>query len=728
MTRKKPKSKHTLTSGKMDASTTRSIAPTELLRRLLLGAICALFVARPLFTSESAAVDGDGLPVVMLWLILCVVWLLGACSQSKFRLRAGPVDLFVLLLIVLHSIAALVATYHGSPRPAVNMLWQWVGLGSAFFLARQCIKTGREIRAVVVVMIALAVAISGYGLYQYTCELPQTCADYAKNPDQTLRDAKIWYPPNSAQRRLFESRLNSTEPLGTFALANSLAGFLAPWLVILLGVGFSLKPTDQSKGWIWSAVVICGVPIAVCLALTRSRTACLAAVFGVALVWMLSRLHKKQTTSLALIVIVVVVMVAVVVGLTHLDLVSAAVKSLEYRVEYWRSTFHMIAENPWFGCGPGNFQDTYTRYKLPQASEEVADPHNFILEIWSTSGTPAMLAMLAVLGYFAWSVYRGCGREFNETSPNNDNGSYPTNFVYAGAAVGFLLAWPLSLVSAVPSSTVVFVLGMPLAVASIVLLDAWVKFGRMLTWLPTIGIVVLLVNLLGAGGIGFPGVAGTLWLLLAIRLNMDEVENCQGCEPGLVVPRYAAFAGFVTVVVLAIACYNSGYRPVLRCQTLLRQASRQPSQSELVLRAATVADPLSAKPWDRLAWLEFSKWQQTKGSYHIKRFEVFNRNALKLAPSSSALQLVTGDRYLTFYSETHRPEFAECSVEAYTKAVELYPNNGLWHAKLAVAFRAIGKQAEFEREADFALRLDELTPHADKKLPEELRQNLMRRP
>ena len=31
----------------------------------------------------------------------------------------------------------------------------------------------------------------------------------------------------------------------------------------------------------------------------------------------------------------------------------------------------------------------------------MADPHNFLLEIWATAGTPAALAFLAVLGCFA---------------------------------------------------------------------------------------------------------------------------------------------------------------------------------------------------------------------------------------------------------------------------------------------------------------------------------------
>ena len=55
--------------------------------------------------------------------------------------------------------------------------------------------------------------------------------------------------------------------------------------------------------------------------------------------------------------------------------------------EYWQSTLTMIVRHPWLGVGPGNFQDYYTQFKLPAASEEIRDPHNFVLEVWATAGT-----------------------------------------------------------------------------------------------------------------------------------------------------------------------------------------------------------------------------------------------------------------------------------------------------------------------------------------------------
>ena len=54
------------------------------LRPWLLCGMTAVLVARPLFPSESAAANGDGLSVVMLWIALGVFWLLGIVGRPKF--------------------------------------------------------------------------------------------------------------------------------------------------------------------------------------------------------------------------------------------------------------------------------------------------------------------------------------------------------------------------------------------------------------------------------------------------------------------------------------------------------------------------------------------------------------------------------------------------------------------------------------------------------------------
>ena len=392
-------------------------------RPWLLAGMISLLVARSLYPSESAASQGDGLPMVMLWLSLAVIWLTGAIGSPRFRLRFGPVDAAVLALVAWQCIAAVHAVQYGSPRPAWNMLWEWVGLGMVFFLARQLIDDAREARAVVAAMIALMAAISVYGIYQRAIELPALQGQYAADPEGMLRENGLNYPPGTPLRDLLERRLANREPPGTFALTNSLAAALAPWLVVGLGTAAAAwRHRGRWIGWL-----VCLVPIAVCLLLTKSRSGYAAAAVGIGWLALCSRhtpcavrpaapvarfflgncrllavgtRRVPATGKRWLAAAVLVAGFAAVAVFSAGFGKSAATTSFGYRVQYWQATLQMIADRPWFGCGPGNFQDVYTQYKLPDASEEVADPHNFLLEVWATAGTPAVLALLGVLGLF----------------------------------------------------------------------------------------------------------------------------------------------------------------------------------------------------------------------------------------------------------------------------------------------------------------------------------------
>jgi len=719
-----------------------AISQTDRLRPWLLGGLMALLVARPLFPSESAAVHGDGLTVVMLWIALAVFWLLGAVGRSKFSFRFGGVDAAVLALVLWHTVAALWACTQGSPRPAVNMLWEWVGMGLCFLLARQFITTAREARATVAVMIALAVALAAYGLYQYAYEMPQTRADYAADPDLAMRETGLWFPPGSPERKRFEDRLQSTEPIATFALTNSLAGFLAPWLVILAAVA-CLKGQGRKR---ILGLVLCLIPVAICLILTKSRGGYIATGAGLAAVGLCCRKRTTRfgwkaplaaTGGLALLVAV-----ALAVGGLDREVFSQASKSLGYRVQYWQSSLRMIADHPWVGCGPGNFQEVYTQYKLPEASEEITDPHNFLLEIWATSGTPAMAAFLVMLGCFVWSMFKTdestsgglsqCSFDENGTVPFGS--AHPPTpapspdawlHVLAGGVFGFLLAVPLGTLSAAPPGTTSVFCGLPPALATLVILFGWIRDGRLPSYLPALGIAVLLIHLLAAGGIGLPSVAGTFWLLLALGLQGQRPHACRTA---------VAWAMLAAAVGLAVACYWTAYAPVLGCQARLRLSEREPTKTVEHLEAAATADPLSAEPWRRLAAIHFERWRWNPSEDGFQRFKRADARMLELAPQSTPAWSASGDRYFRASAKTdrHGEKLVDVAllkaVEAYRQAVRLYPNSAMNRAKLAEAYRAAGDLPAFRHEAEAALRLDKATPHNDKKLPADLRDQLLRGP
>ncbi|MGO8751890.1 MAG: O-antigen ligase family protein [Thermoguttaceae bacterium] len=597
---------------------------TDRLRPWLLTAVAALVVVRPLFPGEGA-VDGDGLPVVMLWLALVVFWLLGVIGRSDFRVRFGRTDAALLAFLALYAIAALWASQHGAPRPALNMLWEWVGMGLSFFLIRQCIVERQEARALAAVMVGLAVALAGLGFYQYFYDLPKTRAEYWRNPDEALQRNDLWYPPGSAERKLFESRLESVEPIATFALTNSLAGYLAPWLVIVVGIGVAGAGRSPHRLRVTAAATAIAIWICACLILTKSRSGYIATAVGcslvVASVGKARRLRWKALVP-AIGILALLVWGAIAVKGLDIEVLSEASKSLGYRVQYWQGAWKIISEHPILGCGPGNFQTTYPRFKLPEASEEVADPHNFFLEVWATAGTPAAIAFAAVLGTYLWAVFLGGGKKeeglllrdgqcsasvpASKPVPQDMPVSFVRSiyFLVAGGALGFLGALGFGM------SPEMLLLGLPSAAVTVALLWHWVHQGKFPAKLAAIGVIALLVNLLAAGGICFPSVAGTLWILLALGLNLredDAVVNtphicgqlARGAKeeqpvlaPGQSIAdgrrendgyrcsRRLGIAMLGAFLLLTIGCYMTAYGPVFRAKRILMAAERVSAEAD----------------------------------------------------------------------------------------------------------------------------------------------------
>jgi len=713
-------------------------SPGGRLRPGLLIAAAALLVGRPLLPSEAMPSRGDQLPWNMLWIVLAATWLIGHLRRGRFTLRFGMADLALLIMIAWTAISGCFAVEHAAPRAAINATWQWVVVGLAFFLLRQLIHTRGEARALVVAMVALCVVESATGLHQYAISFPAMRRQYAEDPESMLREAGQPLAPGSAERQRFENRLMSREPLGTFALANSLAGLLVPWLVLAVAV-----VAFRGRGWRgmakWrrpAAGIATAMPLAAVLILTKSRSAYLATVAGLlafAAAGLFKRpSHRAKRRSVAwaagLVAIVALVAAAWLAGGLDRQVLSEAPKSLSYRLEYWQSTLTMIRDQPWFGVGPGQFQDRYTRYKLPQASEEIADPHNFLLEIAATSGVPASLALLAFLALLFGRVIKprpACHVQdgaFEKLSPEDKR------LAWIAPPAGIALAWVVGL--AFPALVdVPLDLGTAVALIAIAAIVAavwsrWVEQGELPASVVAVALAALLIHLSAAGGIAFPGVAGTLWLLAALCLALTEPSG-----PPIQRPLWQALAGLVLLLAVAIGWYLTAYRPVVVAQGELLAASLPNASAHEVeahLLAAARADPYSAEPWQRLAQQRFQRWLSQPTVETWASFDRALQRTVKLRPDSSVVWLSAGELYSAAFEKSGDRRPLRRAVESLRQAVSRYPTQAAYHAKLAIALKMSGKVVEAADEARTALGLSQATPHTDQKLSPELRASIRR--
>jgi tetratricopeptide (TPR) repeat protein len=516
--------------------------------------------------------------------------------------------------------------------------------------------------------------------------------------------------------QLFRDRVAIVEPIATFALTNSLAGFLAPWLFVAMGIAV-IVGRDRSPTWPRAAA---GVALAVlimagCFFLTKSRTAWLAVAGGMALLawreWRGSRGFGWRIPALAGAAMIAVVVGVFLAGGLDREVISESPKSLRYRLEYWQATAAMIHDHPWWGVGVGNFQDHYTVYKLPQASETIADPHNFLLEIWATAGLPAFLALLAVFVCLAWRAFRRDGHASQVSL--GANGVFA---VYAGALAGLVLALPLGLAVGFPLDVSLVVVGVPLGAACVFLLHDWTRGGRLPAYLPILAIVVLLTNFLAAGGIGFVSIATSLWLLAAMVSVMAPLSH-----PTFILDRKWSAGVVGLALTLGAVFYLTAYRPTLTATTLLKRGEAELERGRIEAAAqeflaAAAADPYGDEAWRNLALLYGGHWIQTGSPQSLKAFEHAASQAVQRNPGSYALRKMIGDLYLEGYRRSPQPEYLRASLNAYRKAVGRYPNNARLRVGLAWRLHLEGDRQGAAEEATAALDLDRQNPHGEQKL------------
>lgn len=728
-------------------------------RPALLVLVTALLVSTPLVASESLLTHGTFATWHVMWLALAAFSLVGSTLVTNHSHRWTWADLCVAVLVGWHLLSAYLCD--GNQRHAWNAAWQWAAYGAMAIVLRQQLTSAKETRALVGVMIALALAVSLHALYQYGYSQPQARAEFAKDPETVLRNSGINAPKGTPLRALAESRISSLEPTAEFALTNSLAGYLLPWLLVALAVAF----WSVQRGYSWKTVVtLLGIAVVIAgvLVLTKSRTAWLAAAGGCALIPLFCRrsgwqLDWRWPAGFAAVVLVIGLVAVAAKGLDA-EVLSESPKSVLYRLEYWRGTAALIADAPWFGVGPGNFQERYVNHKLPEASETIADPHNFLLEVWSTAGTPALLALLALMFFTAWQLSSKSpatllATELPETPAPADPKVDRTGelkighfAIYAGAVVGLLLAGILGFVTFQPLETTResalnpaegAVGGVPIvwltAAAAFLLcyhgLKDWVERGQLPLAAIVIALLALLVNLLAAGAAIFPGVCNAAWLLWAIALSRDEDPNARDSElpafaDGFTWNRSQALSmGIAVAVVLAlIGCYFTEYVPIVHGRMLLARAiaerdDGQLKASEILHEDAIAADPWSPDPWRSLAELRFGSWLvQTRDQNRWKEFLQALKKYEQASPHHYPMFEQQGDWLLLAARRIKSSEHLQLAAEAFEKAVQCYPNSAFLHAQLAAVYAEQDRAADARREADVAARLDDLCPHKEQKL------------
>lgn len=713
-------------------------------RRAVRALVVAILVLRWTVPTEGTSL-GNTLWIAQFSLLVGALWGWSLVRTESPRVRFGWFDIALAALVGVHVLSAIAVVVRGDGdgRAAVNVAWEWVAVFVTFAVARNVFDTPRRRSQLVGFVVAATVVSAGLGIWQHFVGFPRLAADYVaerdeldrltaipdreRSSEETRRLAELrtsfesqGVPVAGPGRQAFENRLlGSREPLGRFALTNTFAGWLLVGTFALVG----LLLRERGRGTIVTTTVAIGLAaVLYCLLLTKSRTAwvglLLAATAWGVRQWLGTnrRFPRWGWAAIGGGGLLVVIGIGLAVGTGGLDreVLAQAPRSLRFRLQYWTGTAGVIADNPLLGTGPGNFRQHYVGHMPAEASEEIADPHNLVLDVWANAGPLALLALAATIWIGTTSFTSRDERPDPTDAPDGDSDNTDRTDVLAGVACG-VLALVASAFLAVDDLFEPTMLGLAIIAATYAASRLFALDAPGLGW----GAVAVLVHLLGAGGIGMPAVQLVVLVTVVVAgANGEGRPLTRSVSIGIGLTLGGLFAGQLVTATL----------PVVESSQRIASARAavvdgQPARADDLFESAAERDRLAPEPAAEMARFTFDQWRYTGGRSDtpFRRAVRFQEEAIRRDPRSAMRRSTLADFLVTNFQSTGDRANGERAADVLAEAIELYPTNVEFHAQRAQLLADLERDDEARSAAAIAVRLDDVNRaegHVDRVLPE----------
>ncbi|MGD0463206.1 MAG: O-antigen ligase family protein [Tepidisphaeraceae bacterium] len=264
----------------------------------------------------------------------------------------------------------------------------------------QIVRSWMRLRVVAAVAYGVLLVFLVCGFYYKFVEMPMMLEQ------QTKLLAQQGVDPNSFAGILFARKFN--ELMGFNSSANSFAGLVV--LLMTIGLGVAIQRIKDHDDPAWAVALAISGPLAIWLLIyTRSKAALVMPILVIALLGILWRWRgpiarqSKRSFWIGFSIVVLAIAAGVGYGLVHHRLPT---DSLNFRWRYWTAAWTMFLRHPLRGFGWENFGAHYIRDRIPAASEEVRDPHDFLVRFFVELGAVGGILALAWLIRLWWELTR----------------------------------------------------------------------------------------------------------------------------------------------------------------------------------------------------------------------------------------------------------------------------------------------------------------------------------
>jgi O-antigen ligase len=270
----------------------------------------------------------------------------------------------------------------------------------------QLVRDWRSVRLVAGSALGLLIVITVHGLLYRYLDLPDLVRSVERDWATILQE-RGW-EPGSFMATQFKKRIVSGEIMGFSASPNTYGALLV--MLGVVGAGLLVQRICDRDEYGWAVaigVALSGAAWALCF--TGSRAAFGGAALGGIILlftwtsgsWRTS--HRKLAFWGCTAFILICIGLIVGHGLWHGTLFH---DSLTFRWKYWVGGWRVFVDNPIVGVGFANFGLWYLGSRLPEAAEEISDPHNLFVRMFVELGMVGGAILVALLVRLWWDLTR----------------------------------------------------------------------------------------------------------------------------------------------------------------------------------------------------------------------------------------------------------------------------------------------------------------------------------